>query len=295
MAKCPKCNHKLRITDISQFCPECGVNMRFCNFEENFIREAKIAELSQATVHVKIKRLKAAFIGTKLCIVRLCVVLLPILALLIPAGSFSVSLPYVSFKADLGAIGLYAMFTNGSFGYMNQMCSSSLLGAQFSAVRLAVFSYVAIAAFAVFVLLSTILCFISYKNMQKVIAGIALAGSAVSIVNAILTISATSKFAQASGGFGAWVAALMFIVVAAVNIILVKKGIPVEYAEGMLERVEYWHKYKSGEINIDDLPQPVVETEETRKIDAEIAAEEESFRKKQESDKKNAEKGESES
>ena len=53
MANCPKCGHKLRLTDLSQFCPECGVNMRFVGFEENFYREAKYAELSQANVKVK--------------------------------------------------------------------------------------------------------------------------------------------------------------------------------------------------------------------------------------------------
>ena len=55
MKNCPKCSRRLRITDISQFCPGCGVNMRFYNFEENFIREAKLAELSQAGLKVKLR------------------------------------------------------------------------------------------------------------------------------------------------------------------------------------------------------------------------------------------------
>ena len=64
MANCPKCGHKLRLTDLSQFCPACGVNMRFVNFEENFYREAKYAELAQAQVRVKFRRFKGAFIGS---------------------------------------------------------------------------------------------------------------------------------------------------------------------------------------------------------------------------------------
>ena len=64
MAKCPKCGRKLRILDVSQFCPGCGVNMRFYNFEENFIREAKLAELSQAGLKVKLRNLKYSFSGS---------------------------------------------------------------------------------------------------------------------------------------------------------------------------------------------------------------------------------------
>ena len=58
------------------------------------------------------------------------------------------------------------------------------------------------------------------------------------------------------------------------NIIIDKKGIDVVYDEGVEERVAVYRKYKNGEVSIDDLPQPVVETAETRKIDEEIAKEE---------------------
>ena len=73
MAKCPKCDRKLRILDVSQFCPACGVNMRFYNFEENFIREAKLAELSQAGLKVRTRNLKYSFSGSKLVTAKLVV------------------------------------------------------------------------------------------------------------------------------------------------------------------------------------------------------------------------------
>ena len=94
MAHCPSCGHKLKLTDLSQFCPACGVNMRFVGFEENFYREAKYAELAQANVKAKFKRFKAAFIGSRLTIARLCVSVLPVLALLVPAGYISILLPF---------------------------------------------------------------------------------------------------------------------------------------------------------------------------------------------------------
>ena len=47
-----------------------------------------------------------------------------------------------------------------------------------------------------------------------------------------------------------------------------------------MSRTEIYKKVKKGEINIDDLPQPVIETEETRKIEEEIRKEEEEHERK---------------
>lgn len=285
MANCPKCGHKLRLTDLSQFCPECGVNMRFVGFEENFYREAKYAELAQANVKVKFKRFKAAFLGSKLTIVRLCFALLPVLALLVPNGSFSLALPFYEKKIDFGLLGLVSLFTGGNdFGYVTQMPGSELAGSQFAALRTALFGYLAATAFAVFVLLATVLCFLSIKNMQKVISGIACAGAVVSVV-AMILIGVFAKTENAvgiltgKGGIGLLVAVVAFAAVIAVNLLLDKKGIPVEYAEGMEERARLYKELKAGNLDLDKLPQPIVETAETRKIDEEIAKEQEDYRK----------------
>lgn len=285
MAKCPKCGRKLHLYDVSQFCPGCGVNMRFYGFEETFFKEAKLAELSQAGVHIKIRRLKAAFIGTKLCIARLVVMILPIVALLVPNGSFSADMPFKSLHYDIGALGIYGMVTDGGLNYLMNMTSSEFFGADFTTVRSALFLYASVAVVGVFVLLFSILCFASYKNMQKVICVFAALGfadslAAMFVVNGLEAKLAGSAMLSATKGFGLLVAAAMFAAVFVVNLLLCIKGIPVEYAEGMLERAAIYKKVKAGEVSLDDLPQPVVETEETRKIDAEIAKEEEAHRQK---------------
>ena len=290
MAHCPKCGKKLKLTDISQFCPGCGVNMRFVNFEENFYKEAKIAELSQANMHLKVRHLKAAFKGSKLAVARLIVMILPIAALLVPAGRFVLTIPFLKDASyDFSALGIYNMFTNNVLDYVLKMTSSVLDPAAFGALRTALFAYAAVAVFGVLVLLTSILCFISYKNMQKVTAGVACAGILASIVTMIL-ISGFAKKAQNSlllegkSGWGLLVAIAMFGVVLAVNILLSIKGIPVEYDEGMEERAAIYKKVKAGEVDIDSLPQPVVETAETRKIDEEIAKEEANYQKKHETE-----------
>ena len=293
MAKCPKCNRHLKLTDIGQFCPGCGVNMRFYGFEENFYREAKIAELSQAGVHIKIRRLKASFIGSKLCIARLIVVLFPIAALLLANGSFTVAVPFKTKEYAFGALGIYSLFTDGGFNYINSMTGSDFSGAAFASLRNALFVYASVAVFAVITLLLTILCFISYKNMQKIICVFAALGfadsiAAMAMIGAFCSSAKDAALVSGKNGFGLILCAVMFAAVFAINFILVKNGIAVEYDEGMLERAEIYKKVKAGKVDLDDLPQPVVETAATRQIDAEIAKEEELHRQKMLSEKEEA-------
>lgn len=284
MANCPNCGKKLKLTDLSQFCPACGVNMRFVNFEENFYREAKYAELAQAQVRVKFRRFKGAFVGSRLTIVRLCISLLPLLTLLIPSGAFLLKLPFYENKIDFGVFGLISLFTGGDLGYVLGMTGSGFAGAAFTSLRTALFSYLAVAFFGVAVLLASLLCFLSIKNMQKVISGIAGVGAAVTIAAEALILRFASVYAGSpvvSGkfGFGLLVTEAAFIAVIAVNMLLNKKGVPVEYGEGMEERARLYKELKAGKIDLDALPQPVVPTEETKKIDEEIAKEKEEYRK----------------
>lgn len=292
MANCPKCGKKLHIYNVSQFCPECGTNMTFYGFAETFIKEAKMAELSQANVHVKVKRLKAAYIGSKLAIARLVVMLLPAVAFLIPAGSFGLNIPFAGDNFDFSGLGIYNLFNAGGLDYLLSLISSPFAGADAKALMIALAVYALAALTAVVILLLSLLCFISYKNMQKITA----VASAIGLVETVATIvlfkgfvsdvtsglgdKTSGLFTATFSGIGLFVLLLMFAVVFAVNLLLWIKGIPVEYGEGMEERTEIYKKVKNGTINVDDLPQPVVETEETRKIEEAIKKEEEAQRAK---------------
>ena len=295
MAHCPKCGKKLKLTDISQFCPSCGVNMRFVDFEKNFYKEAKVAELSQANMYVKIKRLKASFVGSKLTIAKLIVMILPLVSMLIPNGEFSLLLPFSTNTYSFSALGFYTLFSEGGLDYIIGMTGAAIDGAAFTSLKNALFVYAGVAVFCVLILLVSILGFISIKNMQKINVVLACCGILVSVcamimIGVFVKASGESVFISGKNGIGLIVSALMFAAVFAVNFLLVKKGIPVEYDEGMLERVEILKKVKAGDIDIDSLPQPIVETAETRKIDEEIAKEEASFKKKHET-KEDAENG----
>ncbi len=284
MAKCPKCGYKLKLWNVSQFCPNCKTNMRFYNFEEEFIKSAKIAELNQAAFHVKMKRLKASFVGSKLMIVRLAVSVLPILMLLIPAGNFCLNVPYKSVDFSMSLLGIVNLFMGTDLQLIADMQASKLVGADFAALLSAYIAYIIPAFFAVATLVSTILAFISIKNMQKVICvfsalGIASAIAAQVVLYLRLNSIEESILLTGNSGIGLYISVVAFAVVFLVNFVIHKNGVPVSYDEGMVERAAIYKKYKAGEINIDELSQPVVETAETRKIEEQIRIEEEKIEK----------------
>ncbi len=284
MAKCPKCGYKLKLWNVSQFCPKCGVNMRFYNFEEKFYRDAKNAELAHAAFHIKVRHFKGALVGSKLMIARLALALLPVAVLLLPAGSFSFEMPLKSAEFSAGLLGIVNLVMGTDLGFIFGMSNSSLAGAEFGAAINALIAYAVVVVFVLGVLLSSILGFLSIRNMQKVICGFAACGILASIAaQVVMYISVASLkdsiMITGKAGFGLYLSMIAFAVVFAVNLIIHKKGVPVVYDEGMVERAEIYKKVKAGEINIDDLPQPVVETEETRKIEEEIRKEEENVQK----------------
>ena len=285
MAKCPKCSKKLSIFDVSQFCPSCGVNMRFYNFEENFIREAKYAELSQAGLNVKLRNLKYSFSGSKLVTAKLIVMLLPLLSLLIPSGNINISAPFIQFDANFGILGLVNILTGGALNYLLQMGASEIAGDAFSVLLTALICFVVVALFSVFCFLFSLFGFASIKNMQKVTTVTAALGIVMTVVTMIMIglfvkSCADTILIGGSFGIGLIVTLLMFAAVFTVNLMLWKKGIHPVYDEGIEERVRIFKEVKAGRINIDDLPQPVVETEATRKIDEAIAKEEAAFLEK---------------
>lgn len=287
MSNCPNCKKKLRLLDLGQYCPHCGVNMRFCGFEEQFFREAKQAELGFAGVHIKLKRFKAAFIGSKLTVARLCTLFLPLVSLLIPSGKAVIALPFLEQTFSFNAMGLYGLISGGGLAFIGEMSGSELFGSAFSALQTAVFAQAALALLAALVLLLTILCFINIKTMSRVLCvvsglGILCCGTTAVLINSCCSAARSlgSGLLTCSSGFGFFAAIAAFAVVLALNLLIARRGVQIEYDEGDLERYEISKQIKAGTLKLDDLPQPVVETAATRKIDEEIRKEHEAFEQK---------------
>lgn len=83
-ATCPKCGHDLRLWNWRPNCPYCGVNMVQYRMEERLQDDADKAELEYAVFRPKLDRCKAATIGSKFAVLRLCCALLPTAAFALP-------------------------------------------------------------------------------------------------------------------------------------------------------------------------------------------------------------------
>lgn len=288
MSVCPKCGKKLRLLSLGQDCPYCGVNIRFYKFDERFVMDAKMSELSLANVHVKIRNVKTAFITGKLPKMRLAFMLLPLLSMLLPVANVKLMLPFAERGFALSALGLYTSFSDGTLGFVSGMAGSPVFGEVYSVLLTALFAVAVTAVFAVLCLLLTLLCFLSLKKMPIVLCVTSALGAVASCLSAIFALrlsSAASVFAHgaisASLSFGFVVTIIAFAAVFTVNLLIAIRGLHPVYEEGDLERLEIRKKVKRGEISLESLPQPIVETEATRAIDEEIRKEQQRFKEKE--------------
>lgn len=287
MSECPRCKQKIGLLYLKQNCPHCGVNLRFYHYEENFYRDAKKAELSVAKINIFIAHLKASYIGTKLTVARLCVMLLPVASFLAPFGKVIFSQPFLKGSVSLSALGLYGAYEQGFLPYILSMTGGTVNGKAFALLDAALAALLLSAVAALLIFFMTILCFVSVKKMHKVLAGIAVAGAVLAVISFVLTVvfaSSAKNLDLISGEAypGFLVSVLCFGAVAVINLLIGRQGLNIVYHEGDEERAAIAKKVKAGEIALDDLPQPVVETAETEKIRLEIEKQQALYRKMEE-------------
>lgn len=261
LANCPKCSYKLRIIDWKPECPNCGVNLNYCNFEEQFYIDAKGAEMDVAKIRVKWARVKASFVGGKLPVARLSLSILPLLTMLLSYGNFKIAIPLFEKKMPFNIIGLYSFFTDGTLNYLTALKSSEIVGIFARHAVNIFFGLSAVAVLALLLFFLELLCFISIKKMTIIMAAV----SAMGIITAAWSIIAVNNFSKVTvseiftvgNGFGGFAVILAFAVMLGLNLAVAKKGIPIHYMEGDLYRIEVAKKLKRKEITLDDIPQPV--------------------------------------
>lgn len=265
MAHCPKCDQKLRIIDWRPECPHCGANVFCYDFEKQFYIDAKGAEMDAAKIRVKWARVKAALIGGKIPVSRLCLCLLPLITTLVTFGKIHISFPLFEKSISLNIIGLFSVFTDGTFGYFSALKNSAIAGAYAGNTLTILFSLASAAVLAFLIFIFQLLCFISAKKMAIISSITAVLGTAAAVFSMIavhmLTKSPFGEILTAENGFGGFALAAAFLVPLVLNLIVAIKGIRVRYVEGDLYRVEVAKKLKRHEITLDEIPQPVYSPE----------------------------------
>ena len=276
MANCPKCGRKLTIFDWKPNCPGCGVNLVYYGMEERLLDEADKAEAEHARLQKRIDRLKSAFIGSKLTIVRIILSVLPIAMLMLPLCSVTYSGPFIEqTTTNVNAIEIYNLVSSLDFDALFTMIGSSVLGTSFIGYAGAL---VCLLLSLVFVIVSLLLLTIACgrrgnsRNITLNIITIVLAVASIVFFNIFSSnISAVfPEFISGSIGFGifAYIAALVALLV--INIVITKKGLEVKYKQcyvGGLPAEEYFELVEKGtdKAVIREMMAKALEAKETEK------------------------------
>ncbi len=258
---CPKCNRKLKLTDLKPTCPGCGINLLYYRIEESLEVDALNAEIEHARTQKKMDRAKAAMIGGPMAIVRDVLLVLVIAAFLLPLATLSASGPYFERETTYSAIELVTTLMEFDFGALG------LLGSPIVGTSTLFFagSIVCVALALVVALFQLIFSFLSCskrgfgRNVIFAVLGMVFSiGSSVLFNMFVKSMNEVAPgFMSGSVGFGIYVVAAMFAVVLIWNIIIkAKGGIEVKYTpcyigkEQMLFE-EYAEKYGTDRVTFD--------------------------------------------
>ncbi len=265
--KCPKCNKEIGRFELSPNCKHCGVNIFYSQQEALLTEDAKKCELEYATFHILTAKLKNAFIGGRIQIMRIIAMVLAIGAILVPFAAVEANFSMFSAKISFGAFGIYQAFTDGTLKAVFDLGSHTPTLTASLLLLLGLITLIFICGFGVFVTL--IISFINIQKMAKkaqVLSAIGIVFSVIALVLSILLPEILSDFSFVNvkfiPGSIACIAVLAFIFV--LNRLVIIKNIQPEIKEIDLERVKIRKKIKNGELTYADLPLPVLESEEEK-------------------------------
>lgn len=256
MANCPKCGRKLTLFDWRPNCPECGVNLVYYGLEEKLLDEADAAEAEHAKLQKKIDRLKAAFVGSKLTIIRIVLSILPIAALLIPLCEVTFKAPFMAAEKTtaVNLISLINVFSNLDFDALFAMFGSAALKSTFIGYAGAL---LALALSLVFVIVSLLALMAACgkmgnaRNLTLNSIAIAFAVTSIFFFNSFAKNGAVAFPGYLSGkiGAGIFVYIGMLCLLLGINILLTVKGTPVKYKQclvGGLPAEQYFELVEKG-------------------------------------------------
>ncbi len=247
MANCPKCGYKLRMIDIKAECPKCGVNLMYYNHQERLAEDADKAEEEHIRMQPKIDRIKFAFIGTKLSIVRLISLFIPIGMMFLPLAHITVNAPFKSIDTNISVLNVVMdVIMEMDFGVIFDMIGGSDL------TRVAFITYLLSMVFllvaAVFAILNipfdAVSCSPKGFKRNVTLSACGIGFTVLSIISFLVFNSQlTSTFGAIYSGslsFGSFLVILGFVAIIVVNILIKKQNVPVKYKDlsEYIERME---------------------------------------------------------
>lgn len=248
MADCPKCKKHLKLTDWKQNCPYCGANIVVYDLQERLMKEADKAEVQYYHFQKKIDRLKAAFIGSKLSIVRIFTSLIPIAALFLPIVKVNLTSPLPEHSGNLGVLDIYNMFEKLDLGALGKLIAAE----ETSAAALMLTLSIVFLLLSVIIMLVHFLCLmISYsKNGKKrtyILDIVFIVLPLLSMISFVLIPE--NSFVSGSLGIGSFLYLLLVILNFVIDILVFRENIEIKHAQcfvGGIPIEEYFKMVEDG-------------------------------------------------
>ena len=265
--KCPNCNKEIGRFELSPNCKYCGVNIFYSQQKTLLTHDAKKCELEYAVFRILVSKIKMAFIGGKVQILRIVAMVMAIGAIFVPFGNISVSIVPFNTSFSFGAWGIYSAFTDGTLTAILNLGGYADKQMGFVLAVLGLIAAIFLSGLGVFIAL--LLSFINIQKSAKIMRGLSFIGGvlcvAAFVVSALLpSVMSESGFLTGKTGIGALICLAVLAFIFILNHLVIKKNIQPQINEVDLKRVELNKKVKKGEISLDDLPLPVFETAEER-------------------------------
>jgi hypothetical protein len=249
MANCPKCGYRLKFTDYKAECPGCNVNLMYYNHQERLAEDADKAEAEHVQMQPRIDRIKFAFIGTKLSIVRLVLLFLPIGMLFLPLVHIEANLPFKTIDADISILNIVMdVVAEMDFDVLIKMISGSELTRFAFICYILSIVYIFLAAITAIIRIPVVSVSCSPKtnggDRNITLSTLGIIFTVLSIVSFLIFTSEISKSfgAMYSGSlsFGAPLVIIGFVAGIVIDALIKKADAPVKYKDisEFVERVE---------------------------------------------------------
>lgn len=265
--KCPKCGGEIGRFELSPNCKHCGVNIFYSQQKTLLTRDAKKCELEYAAFRIMVAKLKNAFIGGKLQILRIVAMICAIGAIFVPFATVTSTVPLIDAKLSFGALGIFNAFSDGTLAVLFNLKGyiPSQVGLCLALLGLIVAIF--LTGFGVFVAL--ILSFLNIQKSARITRVLSVIGGILCAISAVVSALAPgvmekAGFLDGSLGLGSFLCILVFVFIFVLNHLIIKKNIHPEIKQVDIDRKALNKKVKSGEVSLDDLPLPVFETEEEK-------------------------------
>ena len=235
------------------------------------MRDAKRTELEGAAARMVIARIKTAFIGGKTAIARLVITIGAFAILLLPFATITLTAPFYEKTLSAGLLGVIMDIIHGVLMKIPTYLQSTMFSSYTKAFLLpegivAVLILLGAVIFGVY-----LFSFLKLEPMTKIVKNTALAGAVIALLGQIAVLVRVYLFplpetpaAQFKASWGGFAVAAVWFALYYINRLMLQGGIEPTYRENDIKRRDLLKKVRAGEVNLDSLSLPVMESPEER-------------------------------